>query len=766
MLAKGLSFSPLPTTPLDIQKLQLVQQFDKFTQSLRPIYVHATRKPNTKEIKHDNLTKNHKMHFLYRPMSFLPRRTFTTFTQIFSGEPKLEYYIDITKHNLENELTNIFNSPKHNLSTIQRQAVKCFKSTQATVTIKPADKNLRLVVLDTDDYIHLCASHLADHSTYRQATDFPSSEILKQLETVLSQFSHVLRNHKPLFSFLQPQAKNKRTPRFYGIPKIHKPYTNLPPIRPIVSHSNSLLSPSAKFIDHLLQPLARTYHDYLHNSTALLRLLQTAFIPDHAILVTIDVEGLYPSIPQDECLSIVYDEMHAKSDLLLFDPNLVIKLLHVNVNFNYFEFGPFFFQQIKGTAMGAAFSPTIANIFLSVTLKRFLSSQPKQPLLLKRYIDDVFMVWDHPLEDLLSFLAALNSFHRCLHYTWKFSMSSIDYLDITIFKGPTFPITNLLDTKTFQKPKNLYQYLHYQSCHPKSVFKSIITGECIRYIRASSSPAYYQATVTLFKQRLARRHYPANLVDKTIHLVKYSNRPIYLKETVIPSQTRPKPIFKCLPRPQFSYLKTLILQHYQLIEQYAPRPRFISLRYRTLGQELIRSKLSPTDQQFIDIVLTIGHNTTNMRHVSDGKMPVLHDSQHITQKCKNTRCATCPHLNCDNIFRSSVTGKTYPVRHSFSCSSSKLVYLITCSRCKKQYVGYTTNELRYRICRHRSNIINNRTIYVCIHFNFPDHSLKNLTVQPIDTATNERELKEKERFWIHTLQTYVPKGLNVSMGSL
>ena len=64
MLAKGLSFSPLPTTPLDIQKLQLVQQFDKLTQSLRPIYVHATRKPNTKEIKHYNLTKNHKMYFL------------------------------------------------------------------------------------------------------------------------------------------------------------------------------------------------------------------------------------------------------------------------------------------------------------------------------------------------------------------------------------------------------------------------------------------------------------------------------------------------------------------------------------------------------------------------------------------------------------------------------------------------------------------------------------------------------------------------------
>ena len=49
-------------------------------------------------------------------------------------------YIDITKHNLGNKLTNIFNLP-----TIQKQANK-FKSTQATVTTKPANKNLELVV--------------------------------------------------------------------------------------------------------------------------------------------------------------------------------------------------------------------------------------------------------------------------------------------------------------------------------------------------------------------------------------------------------------------------------------------------------------------------------------------------------------------------------------------------------------------------------------------------------------------------------------------
>ena len=55
------------------------------------------------------------------------------------------------------------------------------------------------------------------------------------------------------------------------------------------------------------------------------------------------------------------DEMNQNRHLLPFDPNLIIKLLHINVNHNYFEFASLIFQQIKGTAMGTAFSPTAAK---------------------------------------------------------------------------------------------------------------------------------------------------------------------------------------------------------------------------------------------------------------------------------------------------------------------------------------------------------------------------------------------------------------------
>lgn len=42
---------------------------------------------------------------------------------------------------------------------------------------------------------------------------------------------------------------------------------------------SSLLNPTARFIDHILQPLAQSYPDYVQNSTALCHILQELYIP-------------------------------------------------------------------------------------------------------------------------------------------------------------------------------------------------------------------------------------------------------------------------------------------------------------------------------------------------------------------------------------------------------------------------------------------------------------------------------------------------------
>lgn len=74
-------------------------------------------------------------------MKFLPKRT--TFTQIYSGISRLEQYIQATRNNLRTHLPEIAANTHENMS----------KRNRSTITVKSADKNFGIVLMDTDDYI-------------------------------------------------------------------------------------------------------------------------------------------------------------------------------------------------------------------------------------------------------------------------------------------------------------------------------------------------------------------------------------------------------------------------------------------------------------------------------------------------------------------------------------------------------------------------------------------------------------------------------------
>lgn len=453
-----------------------------------------------------------------------------------------------------------------------------------------------------------------------------------------------------------------------------------------------------------------------------------------------DVVSLFPSIPQKECLQIIHEEMCNHQDLLIFDPNLITYLLNINMNHNYFEFADFTFHQTTGTAMGAAFSPTIANIFMSVFFRRVLNTVYEHPLLLTRYIDDIFLIWPKQL-DFTKFTQTLKNFHPNITFTITSSENSIDFLDLTIYKGDSFKKTKILDSKTFQKPNNLYQYLHFTSNHLKSTYKGIIIGECIRYARSNTNEQDYVNQVALFTTRLQQRGYPINFIKKCTRKVNYYNREIYIKNQLPHATTFTRPIYKCLPPPQFSFFKKIIMKRYKSISHHMSRPIFIPLRHKTLKNLLVQAKHNPSDTDIIDIYLscktTSTHNiTTPATSQTSIQLPTQTSIQ--PKICKHPKCATCQHFKNTSFFKSTTTKKCYKIRHSFSCNSKNIIYLITCTKCKKQYVGKTTRPLKERINHHRTSIFTQQKRYISIHFNFPDHQITNLTVQAIDTSTPDK----------------------------
>ena len=94
-------------------------------------------------------------------------------------------------------------------------------------------------------------------------------------------------------------------------------------------------------------------------------------------------------------------------------------------------------------------------------VRKLFSTSKWKPILFKRYIDDIFIIWPD-ISSLPAFLDQLNRYHPDIKFTINSSITTFNYLDITIYKRSTTEHTTL-GIKTFQKPHNLHVYQYLQS---------------------------------------------------------------------------------------------------------------------------------------------------------------------------------------------------------------------------------------------------------------------------------------------------------------
>ena len=246
LLDRGLTFSPTARLPPTELQRTILQSFDNFAKSLRLRYMRIT---GSSCRPHQHPTKPCTTSHLYRHMKFLPKPKTETLLERYTGVGKLETYIEHTKQELADNLPQKCRQEPSNLTPSQQTTLTKLQHARDTLTIKP-DKNLGIVLMNTEDYIAQCLLHLTDNTTYRPAEEYPTEIIRRKLHNLTSTVIDQLNKH--VYRFLNEGPTHPRIPQFYGIPKIHKTYINLPPMRPIISQSLSLLSPNTQFIDHIL----------------------------------------------------------------------------------------------------------------------------------------------------------------------------------------------------------------------------------------------------------------------------------------------------------------------------------------------------------------------------------------------------------------------------------------------------------------------------------------------------------------------------------
>ena len=166
------------------------------------------------------------------------------------------------------------------------------------------------------------------------------------------------------------------TPKFYGLPKIHKEGTQL---RPIVSSTGEVTYSTSKELSRILKPLVgKSPHHICNNQDFTEQLKGIILGPDEA-MVSYDVRALFTSVPIKPALEVIEKLLKEDPDLqkrTTMSTKYIMDLLEFCLRSTYFTFRGKFYEQVEGAAMGSPISPIVANLFMENFEMRALQSSP------------------------------------------------------------------------------------------------------------------------------------------------------------------------------------------------------------------------------------------------------------------------------------------------------------------------------------------------------------------------------------------------------
>ncbi|XP_045174540.2 uncharacterized protein LOC123535851 [Mercenaria mercenaria] len=353
--------------------------------------------------------------------------------------------------------------------------------------------------MNTDEYQQEVHRHLNNDKYYEKLDSNIAETVKRNVCECMDEISECEEFLKEEFDTFPEKI---RIPHFYILPKLHKCKDNSLPLgypgRPIVSACNSPTDNISKYLDYVLQPHMQSLPSYVKDTTDFLSKLKNCSLSSNSYLVTLDVTSLYTNIPHDEGIEAC--RFFLNRDKSLSDTSLsvesICKLIEFTLKNNHFQFNGDNYIQTMGTAMGSPFAPTYASLFMGKLEQDFLQSQQLKPTLWLRFLDDVFMIWDHSLDELNSFVKALNELHSSIKFTYEISTKHVSFLDVDLTKDTS----NNICTNVHVKNTNIHQYLLYSSNHPKTCKDGIPYSQAKRYRRIISDDNQFAKSLDTLRE--------------------------------------------------------------------------------------------------------------------------------------------------------------------------------------------------------------------------------------------------------------------------
>ncbi|CAJ0923227.1 unnamed protein product [Ranitomeya imitator] len=424
LLQKGLSFCPT----YKFNSLELNMDLQRFFRNLRLRVYFSTQLPaGDPPSQAGQSLLGLRGLGLRSPSSFMPPK----------NSPPIETFISLVERDIDAFHRDLHLGKFHfhnNLSPSEKLALDQL-SAGKTLVVKPADKGGVIVIMDRADYMEEAYRQLNDSDIYRATSQNPLNNIAQKSKTLLEFHEQEGTIDNKLRSFLT--KTDPITPIFYLLPEIHKRLFK-PPGRPIVSLTDSILSPPAIVLEKILTPLVKSTSSFILDTNDFLGLIRTlGTIPSSSLLVTWDVSSLYTSITHEKGILAV-DRLLNEAGTHIKIRRFCTDLLTLVLRENYFMFEDTFFIQQQGTTMGSHVAPPYAIAYMSSFEQDFVYTHPlfqSHSRIWRRYIDDIFCIWDGPIDSLISFDKYLNNVWPELKFTLQYNMDRISFLDTLICKN-------------------------------------------------------------------------------------------------------------------------------------------------------------------------------------------------------------------------------------------------------------------------------------------------------------------------------------------
>ena len=382
-----------------------------------------------------------------------------------------------------------------------------------------------------------------------------------------------------------------------------------------------------------------------------------------------------------------------------------------------------------------------------------------------RYIDDVFLIWEHGEESLLEFLRHLNTLHPTIKFDSpaQYSTESLNFLDVTVSR-----IGDRLKTDLYSKPTDTHQFLEFSSCHPFHTKRSIPYSQTLRLRRICSEDKDFYQRVKELKGYLKARGYDMAMVEKQVLEAMRISRDEALAEHDNRDNRNDRDVFVTTYHPALSEKLFRIFKNAHSVltrredhkNVFQNVPMISYRRAKSLQDILVRAMVK---------------NVTNEPNICRG--------------CEgHARCEVCGILTKGKNFSNKDKTRTYDIRKgTLHCNTELCVYLLTCNICQKQYVGKSKPKFRARYNNYKSKFrkyyeawkngtLNDIEAIPQAHLfeHFADHigdkfvdengneDFSFWSFQIIDKSPDDEKLEERENFWIYKLGTMTSMGgLNV-----